>query len=103
MRPVNTVVARNMQTHMYWEYIISLCTALPVIYNSLTVSAGTISVQSAYMCVCGVFRIIFPLRNTGDIFSVVPHPLVGQGLLNIEASRSHAGGHTTLGRIPLDE
>jgi len=29
-------------------------------------------------------------------------PLVGQGRLNIEASRSHSVRHTTLGRIPLD-
>ena len=29
--------------------------------------------------------------------------LVGQGLLIIEASRSHSVTHTTLGRIPLDE
>ena len=30
-------------------------------------------------------------------------PLEGQGFLIIEASRSHSIGHTTLGRIPLDE
>jgi hypothetical protein len=30
-------------------------------------------------------------------------PLVGQGLLIIEASRSHSLRHTTLGRTPLDE
>ena len=30
-------------------------------------------------------------------------PLVGQGLLIIEASRSHSVIHTTLGRTPLDE
>jgi hypothetical protein len=30
-------------------------------------------------------------------------PLVGQGLLITEASRSHPARHTTLGRTPLDE
>ena len=30
-------------------------------------------------------------------------PLVGQGLLIVEASRSHSIRHTTLGRMPLDE
>jgi hypothetical protein len=30
-------------------------------------------------------------------------PLVGHGLLIIEASRSHPFGHTTIGRTPLDE
>jgi hypothetical protein len=30
-------------------------------------------------------------------------PLVGQGLLIVETSRSHSVGHTTLGRTPLGE
>ena len=34
---------------------------------------------------------------------MVQQPLVGQGLLSIEASRSHPVRHTTLGRTPLDE
>ena len=34
--------------------------------------------------------------------SMAQQPLVGQGLLIIEASRSHSR-HTTLGRLPLDE
>jgi hypothetical protein len=42
------------------------------------------------------------LQNT--IFSsMVQQILVGQGLLIIEASQSHTGTQTTVGRIPLDE
>jgi hypothetical protein len=36
-------------------------------------------------------------------FPMTQQPLVGQGLLIIEASRSHSFRHTTLGRTPLDE
>jgi hypothetical protein len=34
---------------------------------------------------------------------MTPQPLMGQGLLIIEASRSHSIRHTTLGRTPLNE
>jgi hypothetical protein len=37
------------------------------------------------------------------IFPMAQQPLVGQGLLLIEASRSHSFRHITLGRTPLDE
>jgi hypothetical protein len=37
------------------------------------------------------------------LFSWCNSPLVGQGLLIIEASRSHSAGHTALGRTHLDE
>jgi hypothetical protein len=36
-------------------------------------------------------------------FSMAQQPVEGQGLLIIEASRSHSNRHTTLGRTPLDE
>ena len=36
-------------------------------------------------------------------FSMVRQPPVGQGLLIVEASRSHSVRHTTVGRTPLDE
>jgi hypothetical protein len=36
------------------------------------------------------------------LLPMAQQPLVGQGLLNVEASRSHFR-HTTLGRTPLDE
>jgi hypothetical protein len=36
-------------------------------------------------------------------FPMAQLPLVGHGLLIIEASWSHAVRHTTLGRAPLDE
>ena len=94
-----------MQTRVYWKYIMSLCTALPVIYNSLTISSRTISVQSTYVCVCvSGFPNCFSSQKYWwyVIFSVVHHPLVGQGLLNIETSQSHSGGHATLCRTPLD-
>jgi hypothetical protein len=34
---------------------------------------------------------------------VAQQPLVGHGLLIVEASRSHSVGHATLGWTPLDE
>jgi hypothetical protein len=40
---------------------------------------------------------------TSVIFSMVENPLVGQGLLIIEASPSQSVSHKTLGRTPLDE
>jgi hypothetical protein len=43
------------------------------------------------------------LRLLPSIFFLARPPLVGQGLLIIEALRSHSGRHTTLGRTPLDE
>jgi hypothetical protein len=38
-----------------------------------------------------------------DPFSMAQQPVVGPGLLIIEASRSHSFVHTTLSRTPLDE
>jgi hypothetical protein len=43
------------------------------------------------------------LHNYEVYFSVAQQPLVGQGLLTVEASQSHSVRHTTFGRIPLDE
>jgi hypothetical protein len=43
------------------------------------------------------------IDNNNLFFSIAQQPLIGQGLLIIEASRSHSGRHTTLGRAPLDE
>ena len=37
------------------------------------------------------------------IFTMAQHPLVGQGFLIFETSRSNLVIHTTLGRTPLDE
>ena len=37
------------------------------------------------------------------IFTMPQQPLVGQGLLNVEASQSHSLRHSTLGRTPLDD
>jgi hypothetical protein len=43
-------------------------------------------------------------RPLGYTFSsMAQQALVGQGLLIIEVSKSHAARHTTLGRTPLDE
>ena len=36
-------------------------------------------------------------------FAMAQHPLVGQDLFSVQASRSYSGRHTTLGRTPLDE
>jgi hypothetical protein len=36
-------------------------------------------------------------------FRRAQQPIVGQGFLTVEASRSHSFRHTTLGRAPLDE
>jgi hypothetical protein len=38
-----------------------------------------------------------------DFFPMAQQPLVGQGILFNEASRSHAVRHTSLGSTPLDE
>jgi len=55
-----------------------------------------------YVCVC-VWG--FPNYFSSEIMVIcnIYHPLVGQGLLSIEASHSHSGGHAMLGRTPLDE
>jgi hypothetical protein len=37
------------------------------------------------------------------LLSYGPTALVGLGLLLVEVSKSHSVGHTTVGRIPLDE
>ena len=37
------------------------------------------------------------------LFAMARQPLVGQGLLTVENSRSHSVTLTTLGRTPLDE
>jgi len=45
---------------------------------------------------------LMPIMETEVCLPLAQRPLVGQGLLITEASRSHSR-HTTLGRIPLDE
>jgi hypothetical protein len=52
------------------------------------------------------YRICLPLANIYLLlllFFIARQPLVGQGPLTIEASRSHSAIHTTLGRTSLDE
>jgi hypothetical protein len=48
---------------------------------------------------------LYPRFSKIDIvlFFMAQQPLVGQGLLIIEASRSHSFRHNTLGSTPLDE
>jgi len=44
---------------------------------------------------------LYRLMRFESVFSMAQYPLVGQGFLVIQASRSHSD--TTLGRTPLDE
>jgi hypothetical protein len=55
------------------------------------------------MPLCGTVRSAVPCQCISlTFFCMAQQPLVGQGLLIIEASRSHFR-HITLGRTPLDE
>jgi hypothetical protein len=57
-----------------------------------------------FVLITFVFRMLTSQHFIFIIFlPMAQQPLVGLGLLIIEASRSHSVRHTTLGRTPLDE
>ena len=92
--------------------------------NVSSTSLTALSSQNTFWCFCHSVRIITPVfgpyLSSGSTtfclvyrfywtfwsfssFSMAPQPLVGQGLLIVDASLSRSVRHTTLCRTPLDE
>jgi hypothetical protein len=84
-------------------YFCRLNKALPFPLQQWGGESATITLCVQYLSWHPSFEVIFVGFFRNKFFSLAQHPLGNQGILIIEASRSHSVWHTVFGRTPLDE